>query len=277
MTVNTTNSRIMYAGDGVATVFPVTFVFRDETDFIVLIVSPLGVVSQAALNIDYTVELFVNFTGEVTFLAAPANGSRVVILRNHVVVQETESTGKEEFTAPEVESIADSIMFIVQEIWDKVQRSLQLFTTDLDGSGRYDANQNRIVNLADAVNDQDAVNKRWFLANAIPGPPGDPGAPGPGVTGVQTYSLRNVAGTPNAITANTGAALGALVQYDQFWFTPASNNTGPAQINIDGIGLKDIKSPTDGALAADELFVGRYYNLLALGNPVSSLRIIAGF
>src|SRR5690349_3687727 len=154
MTVTTTNARNTYAGDGVATVFPVTFVYRDETDFIVLVMSPTGVVTQAVLNTDYTVETFVNFTGEVTFLAPPVNNSRIVILRVHTVTQETESTGKEEFSAAETESIVDRIMFIVQEVWDKVQRSLQLRTIDIDGSGAYDANQNRIVNLADAVNDQ---------------------------------------------------------------------------------------------------------------------------
>lgn len=279
MTVTTTYARESYVTDGVVTAFPVNFKFVLPVDIDVYYISALGVVTVAALNIDYTVTQFINGLGQVDFLVAPLTAGRIVILRQRNLVQATSAIGKEEFSAAEVETVADNIMFLLQEVNDVVTRSLQLGIVDLDGFGAFDARGNRIKNLGDPTALQDAVTVSYALANlkGAKGDQGDPGPPGAGGDTAHVYVLRNIAGTADAITADTGFALSALSQYDIYWFLPTANITGPAQINIDGTGLIDILSPTGAALAADEIFNGRYYGLTAIGNPVTSLRIMSGF
>ena len=177
MTVTTTHARMNYNTNGVVTIFPVTFKFRTSTDLKVYKVSSLGVVTLAALNTDYTVTIDVGLTGEVIFLSPPANFGRVVIIRQNPVVQGTSSIGVEEFSAGQVEVISDQELFVIQELVDKVARVPQLGTTDINGFGAYDAAQNRIKNVADPIDDDDAVNKNWALGN-LQGAPGIPGTPG---------------------------------------------------------------------------------------------------
>ena len=161
MTVTTTHVRNSYTANGVLTVFPVTFQFRDETDLDVYRVTSFGTVTQLLLNTDYTVTMNVNFTGEINLIGPPLSGGRVVIIRQNNFVQSTSSIGQEEFTAKQVEDIADIDLMLIQELADTVSRSLTLGITDLDGSGAYDAQNNRIKNLGAPVDLDDAVSMRW--------------------------------------------------------------------------------------------------------------------
>lgn len=157
MTVTTTNARQAWATDGVATVFPVNFKVRQQSDVDLYFVSSLGVITQPLLNTDYTMVIDINYTAEITFLVAPANAGRLVALRDRVLTQETSSIGKEEFSALEVETIADNIVFLLQEVNDKVERSLKLDLTDVDGTGQYDANGNQISNVGASSEPNDVV------------------------------------------------------------------------------------------------------------------------
>lgn len=161
MTVTTTIARIMQSGDGIVHLFPVTFKFINPTDLKVYVVLANGTITQPALNTDYVVHQDINFTGDIDFIVTPANGTRIVILRQRTLVQSTSSSGKEVFSAAEVETIADNIVFLLQETRDIVNRSLQMDITDLDGSGQFDARNNQIKSLADPTNANDAVTKQW--------------------------------------------------------------------------------------------------------------------
>jgi hypothetical protein len=178
MTVTTVNNRNTYSTNGVTTVFPVTFKFRSSADLLVYFVSAAGAVSVPVLNTDYVVNMFVDFTGELVFTPGPANNGSLHIIRRRVFVQSTSSIGKEEFSAAETEIIADNLMFFIQDLADLQARSMVIQDYAIEGSGLFDARSNRIVNLEDPVNLQDAVTKSWMLANGIPGPEGDPGPPG---------------------------------------------------------------------------------------------------
>jgi len=68
--------------------------------------------------------------------------------------------------------------------------------------------------------------------------------------------LSSVAGT-NAITAVSNPTLDAYAQPMSFWLVPVADNTGGVTINIDALGVIDIKKPDGSALPAGELKTGR--------------------
>lgn len=276
MTITTINNRNTYATDGVGTTYPITFKFVNAADLMVRFVSALGAISTPALNIDYVVNMFIDSTGELVFTPALANAGFLHIIRRRTFVQGTSSLGKEEFSAAEVEIIADNLMYFIQDLADLQARSMIIADTDIDGTGAFDARSNRVKNADDPVGLQDLVTKSWMLANAIPG---IQGPPGPGATGESNYVLRNGAGTAQAQTADSGWALTQIKQYSTYDWLPTLNNTGAdPQLNVDGTGLLTIKGPTGQALAADELDLGVWVKLLAWGaTPATSYRVIKGF
>lgn len=108
------------------------------------------------------------------------------------------------------------------------------------------------------------------------GPAGPPGPPGPtgGSNFDPSYVLRNVAGTASAITALSGYSIPALAANQMFRFKPAANSVaGGTTISIDGLGAVPLKSPNGLALDDDDIHVGFYYDAVAVGTPVTELRI----
>lgn len=89
----------------------------------------------------------------------------------------------------------------------------------------------------------------------------------------QIFLLRNVAGTATAITADTGFALSTLQEHQMFRFKPAANSTGATTIAIDGLTAVPLRSPVGAVLGVDDIHTGFYYDTVAIGSPVTELRI----
>lgn len=304
MTITTIPARQVYSTDGVVTIFTVPFEYTTESTLLVYFVSSAGTISLKTLNVDYTVVQAIDQTGTITFAVAPANGGRLVILRRNSIVQATSATGIEEFSATQVESIVDLMMLMMQETRDMVERSLSLVLTDPATAGRFDALVNRIINVVDPVDPKDAVTKIWAetaqtssisaaaaaaaqaaaaavsaqVAAAAAQVSADAAAASASSV-IGRFVLRNVAGTAQAITAQTGLMLPSILQYMMFLFNPASNITGPdPTILIDAAGSPlPIKGPVGQTLGADEMDSGIWYELLAFGTPVTEYRISMGY
>lgn len=96
--------------------------------------------------------------------------------------------------------------------------------------------------------------------------------------GAQRHVLRNIGGTAQAITAETGASLAALTQYDTFLLLASTNITGPGPtLAIDGLAPLVMTGPTGQDLAADEITSLKWVELMAWGSPVTTLRVIMGY
>ncbi|VVE74041.1 hypothetical protein PCA31118_04667 [Pandoraea captiosa] len=154
MAVTTTTSRASYSGDGTTTVFPVPFYFLTNADLKVY-------VGSTELSTGYTVSGAGDEEGgSVSITPPPAAGVQTLILRDPDLLQQTRLPPNDPFPAKAVETMADKLTMIVQRNGDQIGRALVLADSDVDGSGAYRAKQNRIQDLGDAVDSQDAVNLR---------------------------------------------------------------------------------------------------------------------
>ncbi|QDX22122.1 hypothetical protein FP568_13225 [Pandoraea pnomenusa] len=164
MAVTTTTSRVSYVGDGTTTVFAVPFYFLTNPDLNVY-------VGDTELTTGYTVTGAGNEAGgSVEITPAPAASAQVVIVRNPDPLQQTRLPPNDPFPAQAVEDMADKLTMLVQRNGDLIGRALVLADTDVDGSGAYRANQNRVQDIGDPVLSQDAVNLRTLqtaLANFV--------------------------------------------------------------------------------------------------------------
>jgi len=162
MTVSTATARVSYVGNGVTTVFPVPFPFIQEDYLIVLRVNATTLDSTTlTLNSGgangYTVQGAGDASGSVTVVTAPTASELLTVVRSVPATQEADFVSNDPFPAETFEDGLDKLTMIVGQAVSDVNRALKLFEGDIDGSGRYDANANRIVDLADGVNPSDAA------------------------------------------------------------------------------------------------------------------------
>jgi len=87
--------------------------------------------------------------------------------------------------------------------------------------------------------------------------------------GTKRYRLTNSGGTAQAATATTGKSLSALQTNDTFLYKPTANNTATAPtLAIDSVSALTIKGPVGQALAANELNLTKWYELLFDGTDL---------
>lgn len=143
MEVTNHKTQFTYIADGTTTVFPFSFRLILESDLFV------SVDDIKATN--YTIQgLNSDDGGNVVFDTAPASGSTVLILRDIEFKRETEY----QTLAKSVNRDFDRIWMAIQDGLGGFKRALQY---SVDGKN-YDAENRKIENLADPVNNQDAVN-----------------------------------------------------------------------------------------------------------------------
>lgn len=73
-----------------------------------------------------------------------------------------------------------------------------------------------------------------------------------------------VGGTADAITLTLPISPSAYVQYQSFAFVAASTNTGPVTININGVGLEDVRKMAGGSIGdldAGDIVAGGVYRI----------------
>ena len=157
---NQTLASPTYNGNGVTTAFSTTFSFLDNEDLKVVETSSTGVETEKILDTDYTVTGAGDpSSGTVTFLTPPASGTKVNILTDMKLVQETHYTNGGRFPAESHEMVADRLTKMVQQLTEVSDRSLKLpvsksaVTTQISGLGA-----NKLIRMNAAADGIEAVS-----------------------------------------------------------------------------------------------------------------------
>lgn len=159
MTVQSQTSFIGYDGPG--SVFAIPFRFLSDTDIRITKALADGTSETLVLTTDYTlVGARQQSGGTATLVVALLADERIVIDRGNMqLTQLTDYRANDPFPEEAAEDIADrQVMLLQQGLLDGSARSLRLSPVDIDGSGTYQGNGNRIANIADAVDAGDVPN-----------------------------------------------------------------------------------------------------------------------
>nr|WP_306267603.1 phage tail fiber protein [Pararhizobium sp. IMCC3301] len=162
MTENVAKNFQQWVGDAVSVAFAMSNVnVLNAADLAVYLDD-----TPQTIATDYSVSIAAQIA-TVTFLAAPAAGVRVTIVREEPLAQNTDLTTINTFRAEGFEGALDTIVRQIYRIWHKLTRALTLPDSALDDSGQFDARSNRIGNVADPTAAQDAVTKTYADASYI--------------------------------------------------------------------------------------------------------------
>ena len=138
-------ARVSYTGNGSNTSFAIPFSYIDSTH----IEAYIDGVQTSAFTIS---------TSTLTFTSAPANGAIVLIKRNTPKnARIIDFTDGSVLTEADLDKSADQNFYVAQEVVDDGQSHLALATDD-----KFDAQSKIIKNVANPVNNNDAVNKTYL-------------------------------------------------------------------------------------------------------------------
>lgn len=124
---NTTLASPTYNGNGATTAFATGFQFINNSDLLVIVTSSTGVETVQTITTHYTVTgAGLSGGGTVTFVAAPAAGTKVNIRSNVTIDQQTDYLEGGSFSAATHEDALDKLTKISQQIKEITDRSLKL-------------------------------------------------------------------------------------------------------------------------------------------------------
>lgn len=123
-----------FNGDGVTSVFPFTFKVFSATDMLVVSTDSNNVSTQLALTTDYTVQLNANQDtnpgGTVTMNVAPAVGYNIVVGSAMPALQPLVLTNTGGFYPTSLNDAFDRAVILIQQLAEKVGRTLQFSIAD---------------------------------------------------------------------------------------------------------------------------------------------------
>jgi hypothetical protein len=162
MTVSTEVNQAAYTGNGVTTVFPYTFRILNSANLTVTRIDLQEVETVLTLGTDYTVTGAGSYNGgSVVLPQALPSGYSLVIERDLPMVQETDLRNQGTFFAEVHEDAFDYLTMIIQQVATWLGLALRRPTVK---TKFYDAKGNRIANLGNPVNAQDATTKSYVDA-----------------------------------------------------------------------------------------------------------------
>lgn len=172
MTVSTEVDHNEYTGNGVTTSFPYTFRIFRKSDLVVQVSDLNGNVTELVLDTDYTVTNAGGYNGGNVILSkALANGYHISISREIPVTQDTDLRNQGKFFAEVHEDAFDKLTMLIQKCFSWMR--LALIKPSILAN-YYDAKNNKISNLANATDRNDAVNKGYvddlFTGGVTPTP-----------------------------------------------------------------------------------------------------------
>lgn len=130
MTVSSEKTKDTYAGDGSTTTFPYGFRILDQSEILVRTkVDATGVITTETITTQYTVSGVGEASGgNITFTAGniPIVGETVILTRKVPKKQETDFTENGPLPAESLETVADRLTMISQEIGEEVDRSVKV-------------------------------------------------------------------------------------------------------------------------------------------------------
>ncbi len=123
MAISNQTVKTVYNGNGSTTTFPVTFDLVGNSEVEVYLYS-----SSAATITQQTISTHYTLTGSpataVEMITAPAVGEKLVVIRKNPLTQAVDYIGAGTFLAEDHEDGMDKIMRVVQEINERVSRSV---------------------------------------------------------------------------------------------------------------------------------------------------------
>jgi parallel beta-helix repeat protein len=172
VTVPSENSSITYTGDSTTDEFAFPYRFLANAHLrVVRTVIATGVETELTLDSGGADGFSVTGAGdpaggEITVVTPPTSLQTLTIDRGNIpATQEQAYIPNTTLPAQTVERALDKLTMLVQNIAaGAIARVLRLVVGDTDGSGRYNANGNRIVDMEDAVDPTDAATLQQVTA-----------------------------------------------------------------------------------------------------------------
>lgn len=159
MTVSTEVDHNDYTGNGVTTSFPYTFRIFQKSDLMVQVADLNENITVLTLDTDYTVTGAGGYSGGAVVLTSPlANGWQISISRDLPVTQETDLRNQGKFFAEVHEDAFDKLTMLIQQCVGFLRLALRKPSFI---ANYYDALNNRIRNLRDPSQAQDAATKKY--------------------------------------------------------------------------------------------------------------------
>ena len=130
MSVELQEQRERYEGNGTATVFPFRFTIEDKHQVRVVQADALGAEQDLALDVDYTVTMNSDGTGRVTLAQPLPTGYALALLSAIPATQERAFYNNTPYYQEQIEGGLDKTTRLIQQIQEKVERSVKLSPTD---------------------------------------------------------------------------------------------------------------------------------------------------
>lgn len=159
MTVSSEVNYIEYNGDGVTTTFPIPFYFILNSDISAQIADADGNITDLTYGVDYSVSGAGSSSGgSATMNTAYASGYKILFYREPPATQETAYYENGKFPAKSHEKALDKLTMLIQSCFSGLGLALRKPSFM---ANYYDALNNKIRNLQDPSEAQDAATKNY--------------------------------------------------------------------------------------------------------------------
>lgn len=126
MAIEAGSTKVTYSGDSSTTVFPVTFVFWDNSDISVILVDSAGDETAQAITTDYTLTGGNGAQGTLTMLTAPSSTETLVIYYGRAAQQDTTFSSTSRYPSEAIQRSVDKLAQQVKQLEEVTTRSLRI-------------------------------------------------------------------------------------------------------------------------------------------------------
>jgi len=252
------NSFVRYTGDGNTSAFAIPFSYRVESD---LVVTLAGVATTA---------FTINAAGTtLTFTSTPSNGTAIEIRRKTSQgTKLVDYASGSVLTEDDLDTDSDQAFFMAQEAIDDANDVIRISNVNF----QWDIDNKRLTNVADPVNDTDAVNKQFLGTNL------------PAITTVSGISsdVTTVAGISSNVTtvANDATDIGTVATNIASVNTVATNIADVVTVANDlNEAISEIETAANDlneATSEIDTVSNNIANVNTVGTNISNVNTVAG-